>query len=779
MAALLYLLAAGAALAGARRIAPMSRRGAAALLLLPLLLTGRALATGGVYAPLDLAFMSEPLASQAAAAGVSHVVNPGLSDVYVQFIPWKSAVRFALAHAEWPLWNPFELCGGPLTAAVQSAPFHPVSVAGYLLPFPQALTFEASMIALIAALSMFLFLRDLVELEAAALFGGAAWMLSFHLVSFTGTAHGSATAILPLTLLGARRVARRPAKPAVALLALALALLILAGHPESVLHIVTLAVAYFGFELAGSGAGWKAIRAGLLAGIAALLLTAFFLVPLFEALPQTGEYQSRRSHETPLGASGGALGHRLRVSFLPFIDGDPRGEYLPHDPGARHGWLGIAYAGALCFPLALFALMAGTERRRWFFAALFVWGLLAGTSARGVTEVLARLPGFSIAVNDRMISFAAASLAVLAGLGLDAALLGQGRDRRRTLAALCAGSAVAIAAATFANSEGLSPDFVHISAARELLPLLFGGAAALLFRAPRTIAAALLALLLVERAAEIDGAFPTYPERAFFPEWVGLSSLPRDGEVFRVAATGNLLTPNEATLYRLEDVRGYQAMTFGPLARTFPLWSVPQSVWSNRIDDLRAPFLSLMNVRFALVPARTAVPAGWRAYAGGGGYTIVENLLVLPRAFVPSTVHGARDALAAVSRCADFGRDAWLDTRLPAAGVANGKGVVTTRRDGTRLRLHASMASDGWVVISEAAWKGWQAIEHGHHRKLVRADYAFLALRLPRGEHDVLLAYRPVSFVIGWAISIAAALGIAVWMAVSRRRGTHRRRESV
>jgi hypothetical protein len=765
MAALLYLIAAAATLLGARRIAPLSRGAAIALLLLPLLGTGRALATGGVYAPLDLAFLAPPLAPLAGAAGVSHVANPGLSDVSAQFLPWKAAVRFAIAHREWPLWNPFELCGSPLAAAVQSAPYHPVSVLGYLLPLAQAVTFEASMFALLAALSMFLFLRELVESELAALFGAAAWMLSTHLVLFAGTAHGSATSILPLVLLGARRIARHPGRGSTTLLTFALVLLILAGHPESVLHVVALAVAYFAFELAAARGGWPSISAGFAAGIAALLLTAVFLLPLFEALPQTGEYRYRRTHDIVRGAGGRALAHRLLVNFAPFIDGGVRGEAAVHDQTTQHGWLGIAYAGALCFPLALFALIGGRGRERWFFGAALLFGLLAGTGARGAMELLAHLPGFSIAVNDRMISFATASLAVLAAIGIDTAR----REKRALLAGLCAACAAFVALAAAQAGSGLSPDFVRLSAARELLPLLFGAAVLLVFRAPRAVAIALFALLLIERTAERAELYPTYPARAFFPVWPGLTSLPRDGEVFRVAATGNLLTPNEATLYELEDVRGYQAMTFGPLAETFPAWSVPQPVWSNRVDDLSAPFVSLMNVRFALVPAGAAIPPGWRAYAGADGSTIVENLHALPRAFVPAKVYGAKKTLGAVSACRDFKREAWLDANVPAAGIPNGAGVITTRRDGTRLRLHASMAADAWVVISEPAWRGWQALEGGHHRKLVRADHAFLALRLTRGEHDLLLAYRPRSFILGGAISIAAAIVCAVFLARSRK----------
>ena len=67
--------------------------------------------------PADLAYTAEPLASLAGKAGVRAVADPIASDAFSQFMPWRTAVRFALAHREWPLWNPFELGGGPATFA--------------------------------------------------------------------------------------------------------------------------------------------------------------------------------------------------------------------------------------------------------------------------------------------------------------------------------------------------------------------------------------------------------------------------------------------------------------------------------------------------------------------------------------------------------------------------------------------------------------------------------------------------------------------------------------
>ena len=82
-------------LALARRVVSFSRGAGVALLLLPLLFTGRALLTGRVYAPVDLAYSTEPLASIARTAGIHHLGNTAVSDVYAQFIPWHAAVREA------------------------------------------------------------------------------------------------------------------------------------------------------------------------------------------------------------------------------------------------------------------------------------------------------------------------------------------------------------------------------------------------------------------------------------------------------------------------------------------------------------------------------------------------------------------------------------------------------------------------------------------------------------------------------------------------------------
>ena len=384
--------------------------------------------------------------------------------------------------------------------------------------------------------------------------------------------------------------------------------------------------------------------------------------------------------------------------------------------------------------------------------------------------ILARLPVFSLAINARMISFAAFGICVLAAIGLQVSIAE--RDR---LAWLFLGVALTIMVVItlIALPSTLTPDFVRANAIREVVPLLLAFALMRALRGHAAVTAGLLGLLLLQRVTEIGGFIPTVDRRAFFPPIAGFEHLPREGgEPYRIVAQGPLFAPNIGAHYGLEDVRGYQAMTFARLAETFPLWSIPQPVWSNRVDDLTAPMLSLMNVRYALALPETAVPPLWRLLGRYPGYQLLENTGVLPRAFVPRVIHsGESDVMRGMRACRDFGSEAWIETDGPPMSVANGVGTVTVRARGSRLTLHASMRSAGWIVVSETAWKGWRATMGRQPLKLHFADRAFLGMYVPSGEHDIDLAYRPKAVTTGAIISIASALLLG-GVALARRRSS-------
>ncbi|HEX8171250.1 MAG TPA: YfhO family protein [Thermoanaerobaculia bacterium] len=791
-AVVLYLIVAVALLfVWNRFVQPLTRGAALALLLLPLVFTARALVTGGVYAPIDLPYMSEPLKDYARDYGISGVHNGTLSDLYAQIIPWQSAVRRSFAHGQWPVWNPYLLCGNILAANMQAAPYDPLQLLGMLLPHAQALTFMAAMTFFLAALFTFGFARAIGCGETPALIAAAGYSFCAMLAFFVGWPLGRAWAFLPLVLLGVRliaaprvlgssapRVADGPEEPrsrgarGAVVLTSAFVATIFAGHPESVLHIVAAGAAYGAFEVLRTRR-WKAIAQAALCGVIALLLTAISLVPFFSAAPQTVEYDLRHDvyATTNFFTTFENVGKRAAATFFPWFGGQPERDNFTDEwqPTA-------ARTGALIVALSLAALVLAPRRgETWFFFGAGVIALLASIDAWPVAHLLHELPLFNIALNERLAFAAAFALSILAGIAADALP----STRGRALAAAAVIAAVGIALAVIGNAitprelrVGVRQELITTLKLAELIPVAI--AALLVATRTRYALPLLLALLLIQRHVEDGRIYPTFPQKAFYPVTPLLQQILKDGDTpFRIAGMYYSFVPDTAALYGLEDARGYEAMTYRRLTDTFPLWCQAQPVSFNTIIDMNRPFLSFLNIRYMLAGSDVPPGEGWQLVMEDRGTRLYRNTRVLPRAFVPRRVRYERsstDVLRGMFDTKDFGETAFITVRhYPPHEIANGPGALTLRRDGFDYEIDATMELDGWVVVSESAWSGWRAYVDEHRVETQSANHAFLGVFVPKGKHHVRLIYRPEPFTRGRNISLATLAALILWLALRHR----------
>lgn len=735
------------------------------LVLLPLAFTGRALLTGRVYAPIDLPYGAEPLSWMREEAGIGRLHNGLLSDVFSHNIPWKYAVRDAYAHGEFPLWNPHIFAGDILAAAAQPAAYDPLLLLSLLLPLPNSLTFLASLSLFIAGLGMYWLLRALYIREIPSLAGAAAFMFSTFIAFWLEWSLGATTVWLPLLILGVRRVVRAPSLRAAALLTFVFVMMLLAGHPETALHLVALGAAWAVAELVAVRRLVKPLLLAIGAGVVALLVCAIYLLPVMDALPQTFEHELRRTLYAQMKKSAPlplALA-KLESQLVPFIHGMPQSEWpenLKFEPP-----LESAYCGSAALALAAFGAWRSRSRAKWPALAFIVGGLLFGARVWPLPDLLGKVPLFDVALNDRLVVAAAFGIALLAALGLDAL------ERRALVITSIVTALVLVLACANAWQRmlaiGLTPQFVRGQAV-----LLVGGALLVALIAAttrgRTACALLLLAIVGQRMLEAGDLYPTLPVKAFYPPVSVFDKLPKRGEPFRVVGQMYELIPNSATLYGLEDVRGYQALRLKRWRETLELWSIEQGVWWWRVEDLTAPFLSLLNVRYALQPWTVkTIPPGWRKIGEQPGTNLLENANVLGRAFVPRSVrvgYPGETVLAEMRIERDFGARAWIDAQrtVPAEEV-NGPGRARVERSvrGT-MRIRASMQGGGWVVISETAWKGWRAFIDGKRAPLRYADHTLLAVYVPQGEHTITMQYLPQSFVIGaWISGITLLLLLA------------------
>jgi hypothetical protein len=779
LALVLYAAVTVALIAVWRRVVhPISNAAALALILLPLCFTGRALLTGRVYAPIDLPFASEPLSNYKDDYGVGAPHHAGLSDLYMQMIPWQSAVRQSLAKGEWPVWNPSLLCGSILAANMQAAPYDPIQLLGLLLPHAQALTFSASMTFFLGALFAFAFLRALGCSEPASVAAAAGYTFCALLAFFVGWPLGRVWTYLPLIFLGVRMVVLQTSLRAAVMLTASLVLTIFAGHPESILHL-SFCGAIYGLYLVIATKRWRAIGVAAICGALAFLLTAVALFPFFSVAPHTVEYRVRREKFAPAKFDIPIewIARRATASVIPFAGGRPETGQQTQvwEPTSLR-------VGSVILALALIAIAFARrgDRERWFFMIFGAAMLSAGLNAFPIGPLLHALPLFNIALNERLAFAAVFSLCVLAAFALDA----MPSERKRAWAAaaivLILGIALAIGATLLRDGEiraGTDPGVIATLTIAELLPLAMLAVLLALRVAPRYAIPAVLALVLVQRTAEDGGIYPALPEKAFYPEVPVLRYLQQDTQTpFRVAGLYYSLIPNTAALYGLEDPRGYEAMTFERLHDTYPLWSESQPISFNIIKEKERTFLSFLNVKYVIGSLDAQPDANWKLVLEDRQTRLLENTQVLPRVFIPRRIRYERTdkaVLQGMKATPDFAQTAWITVpHYPPHEIHNGPGTLVTRRKGLAYDIDADLELDSWVVISDSKWPGWRAYIDGNRVETHYANHAFIGLFVPKGKHKLRVVFQPEAFTRGRNVTLVTILVLAILGVLRRSRSS-------
>ncbi|MCB9149848.1 MAG: hypothetical protein H6641_13920 [Caldilineaceae bacterium] len=163
------------------------------------------------------------------------------------FLPFSLFQQREFLAGRLPIWNPYTYAGHPFLADIQAAVFYPLSNILLLLtlPFGSAgarlyfLQLEAVVHVALAGFFTYLLVRRLTNNAWAALFSGATFAFSGYLTGYSPLQLAVLrTAIwLPLLLLLALNAVQSPGWRWWIGLGVGLAMALLAGHPQTFLHI--------------------------------------------------------------------------------------------------------------------------------------------------------------------------------------------------------------------------------------------------------------------------------------------------------------------------------------------------------------------------------------------------------------------------------------------------------------------------------------------------------------------------------------------------------------
>jgi len=222
-----------------------------------------------------------------------------------------------------------------------------------------------------------------------------------------------------------------------------------------------------------------------------------------------------------------------------------------------------------------------------------------------------------------------------------------------------------------------------------------------------------------------------------------LDVLAADHDIFRILPLHTFLPPDSATLYGLDDVRGYDAME--PRAWRATRAGMGAFTRHRNVTDVLEPWdlaaggaaLDEWNVKYLLVHPQL----DWNAETLNRGFGLdVEE------------VYSGPDGRLLRNRRV-----------RPRARIDGDGKVVKIEHTPTRWRLEVAAAAPATLMLANPHFPGWSAVLDGRpvaERPAVGAPWR---VAVPAGGHVVEVSYRPASLLVGLVLAGVAALSLAYW----------------
>jgi uncharacterized membrane protein YfhO len=90
-----------------------------------------------------------------------------------------------------------------------------------------------------------------------------------------------------------------------------------------------------------------------------------------------------------------------------------------------------------------------------------------------------------------------------------------------------------------------------------------------------------------------------------------------------------------------------------------------------------------------------------------------------------------------------------------------------------RVVLKTKSEDDAILFLSDTYFPGWNVSIDGRSDKIYKADYAFRAVPVSKGDHEVIFWYYPASFDLGLKISIGTLFTLGLFAGVVRLKRTN------
>ncbi len=683
------------------------------------------------------------------------------------YIPFSAYLHNNLTDGSIPLWNPYNNGGFPFAGDNQSSIYYfPKWITSILIQTfgdgytYHALELEALFHILFYTLAFYAFLRRLTLEHHASYFGA---FFGAIVAGYSGYMSGypplqvqvmSSGVWMPLVLLGILEATRTPKLSWLGIIlgAFALGNAWIAGHPQTTWFMSYLAVAWLWYRLYLQKSPARDYLLGAFAlGAITFGITAVSFLPAYE-------YSSRSARAD--------MGFDSKSSGFPYQDLIQL--VLPHIVSL----FSPLYIGISTLAVVFVGVKHHKGTRFWFWVLLF--GLLfsfgsASALYQGLYNVL---PGLTVfRGQERAIYISSIAVSIIAAYGVLVAYDQRDTLKRGAWVLLAITGVLASVMSVLWLAQGQAfAEIVNIAWFVLLMSGLFLG---LVIGVSQTLsrplwATGLIALLVFDvfslfmfARSNYDYNPPTQQLSITVPDRLRVvADDENEGQPFRVDGYRGL-QEDYGSLYGIMDMRGISSLILGSVDKI-----VNRNYVSNSLAWEVYAVKYIFNENVIITSVATELIGEGQDYFG----KYYLHRVLDPRPFAQlvydvAVVDGDEFALALLSdpnfnRRDSLALHAEVPIDLPEEAPEGASARVTEFLP-ERIVVSVNTPENAMLSLSHNDYPGWVATLDGERVPIYRANGGLTAVAIPSGEHELVLVYDPLSFKIGFAMSLVTWLGVA------------------
>lgn len=717
-------------------------------------------------------------------------------DVIRQFYPEKIFSLSLIQEFDLPLWNPYNFSGSPLLANFQSAVFYPPGIIYLLLNMPLAWSILVILQPILSFYFTYLYMRKLNVSREGSILSALSYGFSYFMIVWLEyNTVGHVIAYLPLVLLSIENLLTKKTLLWNGVFVFSLVSLQLGGHIQVAGYTLVFVVLYLLVR-----AGRKQLVTFFSLLLLSVGISAVQLFPGVELISSS----ARSSHEYSFILQKILIQpHQLVMLLVPDFFGNPatRNYFLLDTYVGKVTSIGLI---SLFFASVMLFLKKNIFVKFFLTAAVIVFLLI---TLNPLTRFLYsfNIPFFSSSSPTLSTFLMSFSLSVLAGFGFDAVREGKVSGRKISLVILGFISVFVLMWAILL----LSPELLKIQNVSELLvskknlmyeSLLLAVVMILVgiglrFKEKIVI---ILFILICLQTAELWRSFnkfnPFVPKELVFPSSEITSFLQKTTGINRFwGYKAAQIEANFATAYSLFSPDGLDPLypkqygefiylsNTGNLIDKFDVTTRTDAVISKKGELMgnknRLKVLDTIGVGYILDRVENGstiedFPADrFKKIYQNNGWTIFKNLNAAPRFFLTSSykVFSGKLDFETKFNKTDFDPSKTLllekDLEIKFKEDREAKVSINTYSP-NKIVFNTLSSEDQLLFLSDTFFPGWKGSIDRKPSEIIRADYTFRAMNVPKGKHTVVMEYKPESFSKGTAvslISLATYLGIIIF----------------